>query len=136
MKLYMEHINLSAHDLDGATKFFKTAFPNFQVRGGGDGTFGKWLHIGTDETYIAITQADPGKRGERYASSGINHVGFVVDDVDALAKRLSKAGYQRSYPKQEQQFRIRDYFLDSEGNEYEFVEYLSDKVEERNTYAD
>ena len=132
----MEHINLSAEDINGVTNFFKTAFPNFKVRGGGDGTFGKWLHVGTDEIYIAITQSDPTKRGERYASSGINHVGFVVDDVAALADRLIEAGYQRSYPRQNQQFRIRDYFLDGEGNEYEFVQYLSDKVEERNSYAD
>ena len=136
MNAYMEHINLSVRDLDGATAFFKTAFPDFEVRGGGDGTFGKWVHVGTADTYIAISQADPTTRGERYTASGINHIGFVVEDVNALAERLLAAGYERSYPKQNQQFRTRDYFIDGEGNEFEFVQYLSEKDEERNSYED
>jgi hypothetical protein len=70
-----------------------------------------------------------------YEKNGFNHIGFVVKDVDTLAKRLLEAGFQRDYPKEIEKFRIRDYFADSDGNQYEFVEYLSDKIEERNSFA-
>ena len=118
--------------------FFKTAFPDFEVRGEGkraDGK-GRWVHFGTPETYIAINEGRGAKEGERYEGVGINHVGFVVDDIEGVGRRLKEAGYQRSYPVQNQRFRIRDYFLDADGNEYEFVQYLSDKPEERNDYSE
>lgn len=63
-----------------------------------------------------------------------NHLGFVVQNVEEIASNLLKYGYKRSYPKQVEQFRIRDYFMDADGNEYEFVQYLSEVVEERNSY--
>lgn len=135
MKAYMEHINITVNDLDKTVQFLQTAFPDFKVRGGGDTGVRRWAHVGTDHTYVAINQG-VAHAEKNYNSTGFNHVGFVVDDVNGLADRLLSAGYERSYPKQNQQFRIRDYFLDAEGNEYEFVQYLSDNPAERNTYND
>ena len=60
----------------------------------------------------------------------------MVDDAGALSARLEAAGYKRSYPRQADQYRIREYYFDADGNEFEFVEYLSEKAEERNSYAD
>jgi catechol 2,3-dioxygenase-like lactoylglutathione lyase family enzyme len=132
-KVYMEHANITVQNIDESVKFFKTAFPEFKVRGGGDG----WLHLGDNETYLALTLGEQGSRKHPdYHEFGINHIGFVVDDVESVAIRLEKEGYLRSYPKQVQQYRIRDYFNDSDNNQYEFVQYLSDNFEERNTYSD
>lgn len=138
MKAYMEHINITVQNLEDTLKFFQTAFPSFRIRGEGQGASGKWVHFGTDDTYIAISTAGRSAiaNNGNYATTGLNHVGFVVEDVKALGRRLQEAGFKRSYPVQNQRFRIRDYFLDHEGNEYEFVEYLSDKPEERNDYSD
>ena len=138
MKVYMEHVNLSVNNLPEAVRFFETAFPEFEVRGGGERENNtRWLHIGTQETYIALTEAPNDNQHEKdYDKNGFNHVGFVVEDVAGIADRLLEAGFQRSYPLQEQRYRIRDYFMDAEGNEYEFVQYLSDKTEERNSYSD
>ncbi len=138
-KVYLEHANITVNDLDDAIRFFQTAFPNFKVRGGGIFEGRKWVHLGDDDTYLALNQAMA--EGEEhppldYQRIGINHLGFVVEDVEALAERLFAAGYKRDYPKQVQQFRIRDYFADKDGNQYEFVQYLSELVEERNTYDD
>ncbi len=134
--IYLEHANITVHNLEAAIKFFQTAFPHFKVRGGGN-EMRTWVHLGDDRTYIALNVAidqtpNPGKN---YDSAGINHIGFVVEEVKEIAKNLLAAGYERSYPKQEEKYRIRDYFADTEGNEYEFVQYLSDKAEERNSYA-
>ena len=137
-KLYLEHANLTVTNIDEATQFFKTAFPHFVVRGGGDRNAGeRWQHVGDDVTYIALTERKNAKpMPKNYDLNGFNHIGFVVDNVNEIAQRLAQAGYARSYPKQVQPTRIRDYFVDGDGNEYEFVQYLSDKTSERNTYDD
>ena len=47
--------------------------------------------MGTDETYLALTQADPDseKRGVPYRGRpGLNHLAYEVDDVEALRTRL------------------------------------------------
>ena len=74
------------------------------------------------------------KPDKNYDKIGVNHLGFVVKNVQEIANNLLKNGYKRDYPKQEEQFRIRDYFADADGNQYEFVQYLSDKPEEKNSY--
>ena len=136
-KIYLEHANITVSDLNKSIAFFTTAVPHFKVRGGGEGNR-KWIHLGDDITYLALNEAKSTDKDlpQDYDTKGINHIGFVVENVAAITARLLAAGYKRNYPKQVQKFRIRDYFLDADGNEYEFVEYLSDKMDERNSYAD
>ena len=97
----------------------------------------EWVHLGDEDSYIAINQATENhlKVEKNYDKIGINHLGFVVQNVEEIASKLLKNGYKRSYPKQVEQFRIRDYFIDADGNEFEFVQYLSDIVEEKNSYS-
>ncbi len=136
-KLYMEHANITVKNIDNGVHFFQTAFPEFEVRGGGENDGVAWVHVGTQDTYIALNQrANAQAVVSDYSLLGVNHIGFVVDDVEHIAKRLSAAGYERSYPKQVQQYRIRDYFNDSDGNQYEFVQYLSELPNEKNSYND
>ena len=134
-KIYLEHANITVNDLQEAIKFFQTAFPHFKIRGGGDG-MREWIHLGDDDTYIAINQAKQNdlKADKNYAKIGINHLGFVVQNVEKIANNLLSNGYKRDFPKEVEQFRIRDYFADADGNQYEFVQYLSDKPEEKNSY--
>lgn len=132
-KMYLEHANISTNDIEQSKHFFQTAFPHFKVRGGGQHTR-KWIHFGDELTYIAITETEEGTYQKDYAKTGVNHIGFVVNDVEKVAERLLAQNYRRSYPKQMEKYRIRDYFLDADGNEYEFVEYLSDRIEEKNSY--
>ena len=137
MKVYLEHANITFADLDGAVAFFQTAFPEFKIRGGGGEGLDRWLHVGTEDTYVALSQGHAENPPVKdYNRQGYNHIGFIVEDVEALAQRLLNKGYERSYPKTVQKFRIREYFFDHEGNDYEFVQYLSDKKEEQNDYSE
>ena len=137
MKTYLEHANISVTDIKEGLRFFKTAFPNFYIRGKGKSNGREWVHFGGQETYLAINQAVVEKEtDDRYVRVGFNHLGFVVDNANQLAKNLLEAGYKRSYPRQEERTRVREYFFDTDGNEYEFVEYLSENWSERNTYDD
>lgn len=134
--IYLEHANITVNDLQETIKFFQTAFPHFKVRGGGN-EMREWVHLGDDDTYIALNQAKQSdlKTDKNYDKMGINHLGFVVQDVEEIANNLLNNGYKRDYPKQVEQFRIRDYFADADGNQYEFVQYLSDIIQEKNSYS-
>lgn len=133
--IYLEHANITVNNLESSITFFKTAFPDFVIRGGGETNGRKWIHLGNEITYIALNEsAEQQIITKDYSKSGINHLGFVVEDVKIIAERLLAAGFKRDYPTQVENYRIREYFADTDGNEYEFVQYLSDEISERNYY--
>ena len=133
--MYLEHVNISVNDLNKSVLFFQTAFPDFKIRGEGESNGKKWLHLGNQDTYIALNESiEKLTVVKDYSKTGINHLGFVVKNVEEIANRLLAAGFKRDFPKQIEEFRIRDYFADADGNEYEFVQYLSDKPNEKNKY--
>lgn len=136
-KIYLEHANITFNDLQGAIEFFTTAFPHFKVRGGGKADR-EWVHLGDETTYLALNQTTSSQDNmvKNYNRIGINHLAFTVEDVAEIANRLLTKGYKRDYPTQIEKYRIREYFADKEGNEYEFIQYLSEKPEERNSYDD
>ena len=135
-KIYLEHANITVSNLQEAIRFFQTAFPHFKIRGGGNG-LREWIHLGDEHTYLALNQAKQkdGKADKNYDTIGVNHLGFVVEDVEKIANNLLKNGYKRDFPKEVEQFRIRDYFADADGNQYEFVQYLSEVAAEKNSYT-
>jgi len=95
------------------------------------------VHIGTDETYIALNEAqsDPSEKWVPYGGKpGLNHLGYEVADVDALRSRLNHAGYRDSTVPNDHPHRKRVYFHDDEGNDWEFVQYLSDVPMLRHDY--
>jgi catechol 2,3-dioxygenase-like lactoylglutathione lyase family enzyme len=139
MSLRLDHANLAVRDVDGAIRFLKTAFPEFEVRGEGR-TYsgGRWVHLGTPQLYLSLFEATvPAAETWRpYAGKpGLNHLGFEVDDADALRARLAAAGYEDSTVPNAHPWRKRVYFHDREGNDWEFVQYLSDDPEKRNDYS-
>ena len=138
MAVRLEHANLIVRDVEGMIRFLQTAFPEFRVRGAGTSVDGsRWVHVGTQETYIALSPAktEPEKPRTPYSGvPGVNHLAYEVDDVEALCKRMRSAGYKESTPLNAHPYRKRRYFYDGEGNDWEFVEYLSQDPAERNDY--
>ena len=138
MKIRLEHANLIVRDVDGMVRFLETAFPDFRVRREGTSWYGRrWLHIGTDDTYIALNEASE-ERAEPWVPymgrPGLNHLGYEVDDAGALRTRLADAGYRDSTVPNDHPHRRRVYFYDAEGNDWEFVQYLSEDAAKRNDY--
>jgi catechol 2,3-dioxygenase-like lactoylglutathione lyase family enzyme len=137
MKIRPEHANLIVRDIDGMIHFLTTAFPDFRVRSRGDNLRGEWAHVGNDETYVALNSAtrSSAEPWEPYGGApGLNHLGYEVDDVAALAERLRTAGYEDSTYPNAHPHRRRVYFHDAEGNDWEFVEYATDDPHLRNDY--
>ncbi len=73
---------------------------------------------------------------ESYAGTpGTNHLGFEVDDVEAVRARLAAAGYEDTTVRNAHPHRKRVYFNDRDGNDWEFVQYLADDPAKRNDYT-
>jgi catechol 2,3-dioxygenase-like lactoylglutathione lyase family enzyme len=138
MTVRLEHANVAVRDVDTMIRFVQTAFPDFRVRREGRTWQGwRWVHVGTEDTYLALNEApvEPAEHWVPYAGRpGLNHLGYEVDDVLALRRRMSEAGYRDSTVPNEHPHRKRVYFHDPEGNDWEFVEYLSADPSERNDY--
>lgn len=135
----LEHANLAVRDVDAALGFVQAAFPDFRIRAEGKTWQGwRWVHVGTDDCYLALNEAPeaPAEAWQPYAGKpGLNHLGFEVDDAEGVRQRLAAAGYTDSTVPNEHPHRRRVYFHDAEGNDWEFVQYLSDDPAERNDYA-
>lgn len=137
MTIRLEHANIDVRNIDEAVRFLSAAFPEFRVRRENRNEGRSWVHFGIDDTYIALNEAseEPAERWVPYSRKpGINHLGYEVDDVDALRERMLAAGFRDSTYPNSHPHRKRVYFYDADGNDWEFVQYFSDDVRERNDY--
>lgn len=135
----LEHANLVVADLEPALAFLSAAFPDWRVRGQGEsewyGTARRWLHFGDDDFYVTINDDGEGEaRDLQGHTPGLAHLGFVVSGLDDVVARLKAAGYEPRLFGPVHPHRRNVYFLDVNGLEFEFVEYFSDKPEEKNLY--
>ncbi|MGB0715712.1 MAG: VOC family protein [Phycisphaerae bacterium] len=122
--MFLEHVNLTVKNLDRSIQFYREVF-DFDVRWKGKTNNGKpAAHVGDDRCYIALFESESDRSGETidYGRPGMNHFGFVVDDLDAAIARLRRAGGQ---PHAEMDYEPgrRCYFLDPDGIEVELVAY-------------
>ncbi|MDF1663661.1 MAG: VOC family protein [Planctomycetota bacterium] len=139
--IHLEHANITVKDIDVAKDFLLMAIPEFRVRHQGFANVEegqrRWIHIGNDHQYIAMEDVSGRPDVERtpYRDIGVNHFGFVTEDLNALIKRLTDAGYQQQDLHAEGPYRRRAYFLDPTGFEWEFVEYLTEDPKLKNDYS-
>jgi catechol 2,3-dioxygenase-like lactoylglutathione lyase family enzyme len=137
MTIRLEHANMVVRNIDDTVRFLTAALPEFRIRREGLNEGRRWMHIGTDDTYIALNESsdEPAEKWVPYdGKPGINHLGYEVDDVEALRDRLAAAGFEDSTYPNNHPHRKRVYFHDADGNDWEFVQYFSDDPAERNDY--
>ena len=137
----IEHINLVIKDMKKSLEFYRAAFPHWQVRAEGGyelrGQPKSWIHFGDDYQYLAFSDYGEGENRDLEGEQvGLAHFAFVVNDLDALMKRLSQAGFDVDKDGADEPFRKNIYYIDPDGFEVEFVEYLSDLPTERNLSAE
>lgn len=141
----LEHINLVVGEIAPIVKFITTAFPSWRIRGRGDQPFAgmprEWVHVGDDNDYLALTEyhlpsgAKGAPRDLASAAPGLAHIGFEVSSVEEIRTRLETAGYEPTQVNDEHPHRRRLYYVEGDNIEFEFIEYTSDKPEERNDYT-
>ncbi|KZN44604.1 VOC family protein [Pseudoalteromonas luteoviolacea] len=136
--MYLEHVNLVVKNIDTALTFYRAAFPHWKVRSKGNGEwFGKprtWLHFGDDHHYLAFSDHGEGQnRVLKEHQVGLGHFAYVVNSIDGVVKRLEQAGFEVDKVGPVHAYRKNVYFIDPDGFEVEFVEYLSDIPAQRNS---
>lgn len=122
----LEHVNLTVSDVDRSVRFYCTLL-EMKVRWTGLTSAGRpAAHIGDDRTYLSLFQSAAAsgvnRAPEDYESVGLNHFGYVVDDLDEAKDRLKALGIT---PKSVQNYDPgrRFYFYDPDGIEVELIEY-------------
>ena len=121
--MYLEHVNITVSDLGRSIEFFCRLF-DFHIRWQGSiqGNVPA-AHVGDDRFYIAMFQATQEEaRSMDMARVGINHAGFVVDDLTVMRQRLKELGVELSGEADYETSRSL-YFLDPDGITVELVEY-------------
>ena len=121
-----EHINLSCKDIDATKNFYQTLFPDWYVRAEGVFNGDRWMHFGNNQFYLALNDDSEQERVHKpYESIGINHVGFVINDGEAMKQLLDANGIDY-YTMTASETKHRIYVNDPDGNEIELVEYNPD----------
>ena len=121
----LEHANFTVSNPE-ATAAWMTKVFGWHVRWQGAAIAGgHTVHIGSDTQYVALYTPPEGATSG--ASSydtigGLNHIGVVVDDLDAAEVLVKAQGFT---PKNHADYEPgrRFYFRDHDGIEYELVQY-------------
>jgi predicted enzyme related to lactoylglutathione lyase len=121
---FIEHINLTVRDPERSAQLLSDLF-GWHIRWEGPSLMGgRTIHCGDDRFYIALYTHDGAATPDENFIKGrpFNHVGIVVDDLDAIERRVETAGLVPfSHGNYEPGRRF--YFLDFDGTEYEIVSY-------------
>jgi catechol 2,3-dioxygenase-like lactoylglutathione lyase family enzyme len=87
----LDHINMSVRDLDVSAAFYAALF-GLEVKEEGNDGVSRWCIIGApDRFYLCLGEL---RCVEGFKPEGvrINHVGFVVDDIDETVRRIRALG--------------------------------------------
>jgi len=121
----LEHANITVSNPKATAKLLSELF-GWHIRWQGDAINGGYsIHVGGKDSYIALYA--PGDTVEEGASSysikgGLNHLGVVVDDLDAAEAKIKAAGYE-TYSHADYEPGRRFYFDEDNGVEIEVVSY-------------
>lgn len=125
---HLEHVNITVADPQKTAAFLTDLFGWHTRWEGGAANGGYTVHVGTSDGYIALYTGPGGAAHQKPADdsysqrAGFNHVGIVVDDVDATEKKVKSLGYE-TYSHADYEPGKRFYFHDVDGVEYEVISY-------------
>ena len=95
--VYLEHANITVKDPDELAALFCRLF-DWKVRWAGEAlNNGRTVHVGTDDSYLALyTHEDATDTRSRNPSviNNLNHLGFVVSNLDEIESKVIEEGYK------------------------------------------
>ncbi len=121
---YLEHINITVTDPAKTAQMLCDLF-GWRIRWQGAAKDdGFTYHVGGDDSYVAVySKGGSGPAPARYEAPGsLNHLGVVVDDLDAVEDRVKAAGFTPHMHADYEPGR-RFYFDEADGIEIEVVCY-------------
>ncbi len=121
----LEHANFSVSDPQRTADMLCALF-DWRIRWSGASIHdGHTMHVGGQDSYLAIYARDDMRKAvpNDYRTVGaMNHIGVVVDDLDAVEARVVAAGFRTTNHGDYEPGR-RFYFHDHDGIEFEVVSY-------------
>lgn len=121
----LEHVNVTVSDPLKTAQMLCDLF-GWRIRWQGDAIHdGLTVHVGGDDSYLAVYAHPDQHAPEResyWTCGGLNHIGVVVDDLDAIEAKVIKAGFKPTNHGDYEPGR-RFYFDDDDGVEFEVVSY-------------
>ena len=123
MAATLEHTNLTVTNPEKTAQLLCELF-DWHVRWSGPSMLGgRTVHVGTDERYLAVyTPDDTAPMQAGYATGSLNHIGVLVDDLDATEAKVKAAGFE-PYNFGDYEPGRRFYFNDHDNIEFEVVSY-------------
>jgi len=93
----MDHVNISVRDLDASAGFY-AALLGIELKEQGDNGTTRWCILGApDRFYVCLCEVGSGNFEPK--DIHINHVGFVVDDIDETVRRIRALGLPLEFGK-------------------------------------
>ena len=118
----LEHANVTVSDPDRSAAFL-ARLCDWRERWRGPSQLGGWtIHLGSDTEYLALYTPGAAQTARFAKGAPLNHVGLVVDDLDAAEKVVEEAGLT-PFNHMDYEPGRRFYFLDWDGIEFEVVSY-------------
>jgi len=121
----LEHINVTVSDPLATAALLVYLF-DWQIRWQGDAIQGGFsVHVGGDASYLALySRSSNNKRSSDPHNQllGLNHLGIVVDDLNAVEKKVFAAGL-KTHSHADYEPGQRFYFEDNDGLEIEVISY-------------
>ncbi|SHI29522.1 VOC family protein [Wenxinia saemankumensis] len=124
----LEHLNVTVADPDAFAAMLGRLF-GWRVRWSGGAIHGgRSVHVGGEDTYLAVYAGPEGPGGQTPPADsyrqrgGLNHIGVVVDDLDATEARVKEEGF-KTHSHADYEPGRRFYFRESGGIEIEVVSY-------------
>lgn len=86
----LRHVAITVDDLDKESEFYQNTFELEEISRAGTSEMGA-IYLSDGTINIALIKI-PDENHPNYAPPGINHIGFVVDDMDGAIARAQKYG--------------------------------------------
>ena len=117
----LEHANLTVTDPERSAKLFEKLLGWHERWRGPSALGGRSIHVGNETTYLAIYTNDEARGGYRKGVP-LNHIGVLVDDLDAAEAIVIEHGLE-PFSHGDYEPGRRFYFFDWDGIEFEVVSY-------------
>lgn len=120
----LEHVNITVTDPQRSAELFNELF-GWHIRWEGPSMLGgRTIHVGSEDQYLAVYTNEDVEAADPNFRKGVplNHVGVVVEDLDAVEEKVKAAGLE-PFGHEDYDPGRRFYFFDWNGIEFEVVSY-------------
>lgn len=122
---FLEHVNVTVSDPEKTAAMLTNLFGWRERWRGAAKDGGLSIHVGGDDFYVVVyakAEKRPHLADTGAVAGGLNHIGIVVDDLDAVEAKVVDLGFAPNNHADYEPGR-RFYFDDADGIEFEVVAY-------------